>query len=291
MKPSSINYVVITPVRDEGAWIEKTIHSMTAQTVRPAEWIIVNDGSTDDTGKIVDHHVQRHTWIRAIHRENRGYRKSGGGVVEAFNDGLRGLSSSQWEYMVKFDGDLSFEPDYFERCFEYFSAEQRLGIGGGVVCHDIDGTLVLEQTPRFHVRGATKIYRKACWDQLGGLLQAPGWDTLDEVKANMLGWTTHSFFDLKLIHHKYTGSADGTWGGWVKNGRANYISGYHPLYMFMKCIRRVFRSPMIIGAAGLFYGYISGYLRGVPQVNDKPLIKYLRKQQINKILLKNSIWK
>ncbi len=264
---------------------------MIVQTMLPAEWIIVNDGSTDDTGKIIDRYSREIPWITVIHRNNRGFRKSGGGVVEAFNEGLSRLSSSKWDFLVKFDGDLSFEPDYFEKCFKYFSLEPTLGIGGGVVCHEIGGKLVLEQTPRFHVRGATKIYRKACWDILGGLIRAPGWDTLDEVKANMLGWKTRSFIDLILIHHKYTGSADGKWGGWVKNGRANYISGYHPLYMVLKCISRLFRSPMIIGAVGLFYGYSSGYFKRIPQVDDKLLVKYLRKQQINKILMKNSIWK
>lgn len=286
-----IRYIVITPVRDEGAHIEKTILSMSAQTILPYEWIIVNDGSTDNTGQIVDHYSKKYAWIKPIHRSNRGFRKSGGGVVEAFNEGYSALATLQWDFLVKLDGDLSFDPDYFERCFKYFFAEPVLGIGGGEVYHDNSGSLVLEKNPRFHVRGATKIYRKACWDALGGFIQAPGWDTLDEVKANMLGWTTHSFSDLKLIHHKYTGSADGTWGGWVKNGRANYIAGYHPLFMIVKCIKRALDKPYLISALGLFFGFITGYLKGVQQVPDPALIRYLRHQQMNRLLLKNSIWK
>lgn len=286
-----IKYVVITPVRDEGAHIEKTIQSMTAQTILPTEWIIVNDGSTDDTGQIIDRYAGKCSWMKVIHRKNRGFRKSGGGVVEAFNEGYCALATSEWDFLVKFDGDLSFNPDYFEQCFKCFFAEPMLGIGGGEVYHDIGGSLVLEKNPRFHVRGATKIYSKACWDALGGLILAPGWDTLDEVKANMLGWTTHSFTGLKLIHHKHTGSADGIWGGWVKNGRANYISGYHPLFMTVKCIKRAFEKPYLISALGLFYGFITGYLNGVQQVPDQALIRYLRQQQMNRLLLRNSIWK
>ena len=263
---------------------------MLAQTIRPEEWMIVNDGSTDDTGAIVDRYASQHSWIKPLHRQNRGFRKSGGGVIEAFYEGYGALASSEWDFLVKFDGDLSFGPDYFERCFNYFSAEPTLGIGGGDVYHDIGGSLVLEQNPRFHVRGATKIYRKACWDALGGLIRDPGWDTLDEVKANMLGWTTHSFPDLKLIHHKYTGSADGTWGGWVKNGRANYIAGYHPIFMTVKCLKRAFQRPYLISALALFYGFITGYLGGVQQVPDPALIRYLRNQQMNRLLSKSSIW-
>jgi glycosyltransferase involved in cell wall biosynthesis len=284
-------YVVVTPVRDEEGHIEATILSMLAQTILPDEWIIVNDGSTDDTGRIIDRYAEKHSWIKAVHRENRGYRKSGGGVVEAFNEGNRALAISDWDFLVKLDGDLSFNPDYFEQCFKYFSQEPTLGIGGGVVYHNIDGSLVLEKTPKFHVRGATKIYRRACWDALGGLIQAPGWDTLDEVKANMLGWSTQSFTDLKLTHHKYTGSADGTWGGWVKNGRANYIAGYHPLFMAFKCLKRLFQRPYIIGSLGLLYGFVSGYFMRIPRVEDKALIKYIRKQQVNRLLMRQSIWK
>jgi biofilm PGA synthesis N-glycosyltransferase PgaC len=286
-----MTYVVITPARDEGLYIEKTILSMLAQTILPHEWIIINDGSTDNTGAIADMYAKRHSWIKVLHRKNRGFRKSGGGVVEAFNAGYSTIATGGWNFLVKFDADLSFGPDYFEQCFKYFFEEPTLGIGGGDVYHNINGSLELEKNPRFHVRGATKIYRKACWDDLGGLIQAPGWDTLDEVKANMLGWTTHSFTDLKLIHHKYTGSADGTWGGWIKNGRANYISGYHPLFMAVKCIKRAFKKPYLISALGLFSGFITGYLKGVQQVPDPALVKYLRNQQMKRLLLKKSIWK
>ncbi len=285
-----IRYVVISPVRDEKGHIEKTIVSMLAQTIRPSEWVIVDDGSTDGTGAIVDRYASQHSWIRPLHRTNRGFRRSGGGVVEAFYDGYGMVVSSEWDFVVKLDGDLSFAPDYFERCFSYFSSEPTLGIGGGEVYHEIDGSLVLEENPRFHVRGATKVYRKACWDAIGALVQAPGWDTLDEVKANMLGWTTHSFADLKLIHHKYTGSRDGTWGGWVKNGRANYVAGYHPLFMTAKCLRRAFQQPYIVSGVALCYGFITGYLGGAQQVADPALIRYLRSQQLNRLFCKASIW-
>ena len=286
-----IQYVVVTPVRDEEDYIEKTILSMLAQTILPAEWIIVDDGSTDNTSVIIDRYAKEHEWIKALHRRNRGYRKAGGGVVESFYHGHQALSTKEWDYISKFDGDLSFEPEYFEQCFTYFLAEPTLGIGGGEVYHKIGNALVLEKNPLFHVRGATKIYRKACWEAIGGLIQDPGWDTVDEVKANMLGWTTRSFPNLRLIHHKFTGSADGTWGGYVKNGRANYIAGYHPIFMIAKCFKRIFDKPFLLKALGLFYGFISGYLKGIKQVSDPKLIRYLRDQQINRLLFRDSIWK
>ena len=84
-------YVIVTPARDEEKYIESTIESVLRQTIRPAEWMIVDDGSTDRTGEIADRYAAQHSWIRVIHRENRGFRKSGGGVMEAFYDGYNNL--------------------------------------------------------------------------------------------------------------------------------------------------------------------------------------------------------
>ena len=290
---TSVNtrYVVITPVRDEEAHVRSTIESMVQQTVPPTEWVIVDDGSKDGTTKIIDEYAKRYSWIRVVHREDRGFRKAGGGVVDAFNDGYRALTCNEWEFIVKFDGDLTFDADYFEKCFDEFRSNDKLGIGGGVICYICDGKKSFEEAPAFHVRGATKIYRKACWDSIGGLLPAPGWDTLDEVKANSLGWTTRSFPNLHLLHQRDTGAADGVWPSLVKYGRANYICGYHPLFMISKCIVRLVRKPYLVGSIGLMYGFVSGYLTNSPQVNDRDAIAYLRRQQLGRLFGGETIWK
>jgi len=213
-------------------------------------------------------------------------------VIEAFYDGYSKIGCTNWDFLVKLDGDLSFAPDYFEKCFSHFSAEQDLGIGGGMVCLLENGGLREDSPgdPPFHVRGATKIYRRACWDRISPLAIAPGWDTIDEVKANMLGWTTRTFRDLTLIQHKKTGSADGRWRNWFKNGLANYITGYHPLFMLGKCLKRIFQKPPFLASAGLLAGFCSGYLRMVPQVEDARLIRYLRGQQIRRLTGRSSIY-
>lgn len=287
----NLKYVIITPARDEASYIEKTIGSVISQTIQPNQWIIVNDGSTDATGKIIDRYAQDYSWIHAIHRENRGFRKSGAGVIDAFYAGYNSLTSEDWDFIVKLDGDLSFETDYFEQCFQKFQENAKLGIAGGSIYYRDNNLTKHEKTPIFHVRGATKIYRKECWDSIGRLLKAPGWDTIDEVKANMLGWETRSFLDIGIIHLRNTGEADGRWLDMSKNGLANYISGYHPAFMLFKCIIRIFQKPYFIGSAGLFWGFLSGYVKNIPQVEDKDLITYLRKQQMKRLLFKESIWK
>lgn len=283
-------YVVITPVRDEEEHLRDTIECMVRQTIRPTEWIIVNDGSTDATGAIIDEYASRYPWIRGVHRQNRGFRKPGGGVVEAFNDGYKKLRTQNWGFLAKFDGDLSFEPDYFARCFGKFEENPQLGVGGGMICYVVNGAKEFEEAPAFHVRGATKIYRRSCWDAIGGYWPAPGWDTMDEIKANHQGWKTMSFRDLHLVHHRQTGEADGFWKGLVKYGRANYICGYHPLFVLAKCVKRLVQKPVLVGAFALMYGYVTGYLKRIPQVDDRAAIAYLRRQQMNRLFGGESIW-
>jgi hypothetical protein len=193
--------------------------------------------------------------------------------------------------VVKLDGDLSFDEYYFESLLGLFEREPRLGIAGGCVYSMQGGEARLERQPRFHVRGATKMYRRACWEALGGLLRAPGWDTLDEVKAHMKGFTTRSVGSLRVVQHKPTGSADGSWRNAVKNGRANWVAGYHPLYVTAKCVRRLFQRPYLIGAVGVMSGFVAGGIAKMPRVADPELIDYLRRQQLNRLLLRPTIWR
>ncbi len=287
-----LSYVVITPVRNEAKRIDQTISSMVAQTLRPSRWVIVDDGSSDQTPQIIDAAARQHSWIRVVHRRDRGARRAGGGVVEAFYDGYPLLEGIRWDFLVKLDGDLSFGPGYFADCLKAFAADQTLGIAGGTVCVVENGEPHVETAgdPPFHVRGATKIYRRECWEAISPLIQAPGWDTIDEVKANMHGWSTRTLPEYQVIQHKGTGSADGAWRNWFKNGRGCYISGYDPLFMFAKCVKRVFSNPPLIPALALGAGFCSGYLRRVPQLPEAPVIRYLRAQQRRRLLGQQSIY-
>ncbi|MDE3108560.1 MAG: glycosyltransferase family 2 protein [Acidobacteriota bacterium] len=288
---SEVRYVVITPVRDEEKYIQATIDSVIRQTVLPSEWVIVDDGSTDRTGEILDQAAARIPWIRVLHRTNRGYRKSASGVMEAFNDGYNALRCTDWDFVVKLDGDLSFAADYFERCFAYFLNIPDLGIGGGGIQHSLEGKIELEENPRFHVRGATKIYRRACWESIGGLWPAPGWDTIDEVKASMIGWKTCTFEDLRLLHHRVTGAQEGFLRDRVKHGVACYISGYHPLFVAASCLYRLPRRPYILGSAAVMYGFIKSYFNRPPRLEDRSYLAYIRGQQLRRLFGMQTVWR
>jgi poly-beta-1,6-N-acetyl-D-glucosamine synthase len=284
-------YVIITPVKNEEAYLELTIKSVINQTVKPTQWVIVDDGSTDRTPEIIEKYSRECFWIKGVFGSDRGPRLPGVRHIKAFYQGYSQLDDETWDFIVKMDGDLSFGEDYFEKCFARFHDAPRLGIGGGVIINVTKAGLVPEKQPLFHVRGATKIYSHRCWNAIGGLFTLPSYDTLDEVKAHMLGFETRSFPDLPLTHHRYTGSAYGKWGGSVKNGVSDYISGYHPLFFASKCLTRFLLKPYSIDAWGHLYGYLSAFLKKTPQVPDSALIKYLRQQQLRKLTFRTTIWR
>ncbi len=286
-----MRYVIITPVRDEEQYIEDTIKSVCAQTMRPTEWVIVNDGSSDRTGEVIDRYAREYSWIHTVHRENRGYRKSGGGVMEAFYEGYKTVQCKDWDFLVKLDADLTFEAGYFEKCFDRFRQDPELGIGGGEIRHHIAGQLIPEKNPSFHVRGATKIYRRACWEAIGGLWSASGWDTIDEVKANMKGWKTYTFTDLGLFHHRLTGSEEGLVRDRVKHGVACYVAGYHPLFVAASCMRRLTQKPLVIGSLAIMYGFLKSHVIRPPRLKDRSYFTYIRGQQLRRLCGMQTIWR
>jgi glycosyltransferase involved in cell wall biosynthesis len=286
---TAARYVLISPVRDEAQYIVTTLESVIRQTVRPAEWIIVDDGSCDETGRIIDEYAKRYTWIVALHRKDRGRRMAGSGVMEAFYDGYELVRCRDWQFLGKLDGDVGLDSAYFEKCFQRFAEDSKLGICGGVMYCQENGHWKPDRHPISHVRGAIKLYRRDCWTEIGGLIRSAGWDTVDELHANMMGWHTRSFADMKVTHHRPNGAAVGAWSDNVKNGRADYVSGYHPLFMVFKCCKRLFQKPYLFKSFAHAYGYLSGYAKKTPRIGDKKLIRYIRTQQIRRLLfLENS---
>jgi glycosyltransferase involved in cell wall biosynthesis len=285
-------YVVVTPARDEARYLPAMIDAMQRQTIAPAQWVIVDDGSTDATGAIADAAARACPWLRVVHRVDRGTRQAGVGVMQAFHAGFDALDARDWDYIVKLDADLVFPSDYFARCFDEFASNPRLGIGGGVCwAPSRSGKYVEERTPRFHVRGTTKIYRRACWDDIGGLVRMTGWEIVDEAKANRLGWQTSSFPHIVVRHERPSGDAAGQWRDWVKQGRASYIAGYDPLFLLARAVARLARTPGPTSAAGLVAGYVGAGLQREPRFDDTATVRYLREQQRRKLTGRSTIWR
>jgi glycosyltransferase involved in cell wall biosynthesis len=250
-------YVIITPVRNEGRHLRQTIDSVVSQTLRPQKWVIVNDGSTDDTGKIIDAAAGRHPWIETVHRADRGFRKTGGGVIEAFNEGLRRVGGLSWEFIVKLDCDLVFGPDYFENLIGKFGADARLGIASGVYLEQRpkNGEWREIEMPAYHAAGACKVVRRECFGQIDGFIVDRGWDTVDEIKAMAKGWKTTHFRELQMKHLKPEGSGIGQWRTNVMLGEIYYLTGGSAVFFILKLAYRFLCRPVFVGGLAMLLGY------------------------------------
>jgi len=279
---TSSGYVVISPVRDEARFIEKALESMARQTVKPVEWIVVNDGSTDGTETIVGQYAQKYPWIQLVNREDRGARQRGKGVVDAFYAGYK-MISENIEFVVKLDGDVSFGSAYFQTLLEKFAADPHLGIAGGGVYECPDGKAWVLYTTKDHVRGATKMYRRACFEAIGGLVPAMGWDGIDEWKALSLGWKVSSFLEFPMYHYRFTGAATGFLKSCIEQGNGAYRIGYHPLYMVARGIRRVTDRPYLLGGMAMIAAYFYAWLRGDEILADASVVHFVRRTQMSKL--------
>lgn len=250
-------YVIISPVKDEERYVELTLQSVTGQTVKPVLWIIVDDGSKDRTPEIICRYVGANPFIRVVRNPNAGARKLAFGEVRAFNFGCEMIGTMDYEFIVKLDCDLSFEPDYFEKLLVHFRHDKKLGIASGVYFEQSktgDWNEII--MPAYHASGASKVMRRACFDEIGGFIPVPGWDTLDEIRAMTRGWTSVHFRELRMRHHKREGSSLGAINMSIMHGEAYYRTGGSKLFFILKVIHRLYSKPYIVNAIGLLFGYL-----------------------------------
>ncbi|MCH8620583.1 glycosyltransferase family 2 protein [Undibacterium sp. TS12] len=278
--------VVIAPVRDEADLIRLTLDSMVAQTVKPVEWIIVDDGSQDGTADIVREYAEKYSFIRLVQRPDRGFRKVGGGVVAAFKYGITQIIHQDYAYIAKLDGDMSFGPHYLECMFKEFEQDARLAAVSGKVFREEDGKRIEEIIIDEHVAGQFKLYRRAAFEEIGGFVEEVLWDGIDVHTARMKGWTTKSFLhpDAILMHHRLMGSSDkNVYRGRLRWGRGIWFMGYHPLYALASGVFRMREKPFVIGGLLIIAGYLGAAIRRAPRYENLEFRQHLHRWQLGQI--------
>ena len=255
-------YLVISPVKDEERHVQRTLDSMSSQTLKPDAWIIVDDGSADRTPQIVEASTGKLDFLHLIRRPRREDRQPGSGIIAAFNAGYERASSLDYDFIVKLDCDLSFEPEYFEHLLAEFTTEPRLGIASGIYLELRDGGEWKEVgMPAYHAAGACKVVRRECFEQIGGFLPARGWDTVDEIRAMAKGWRTGHFSKLQMKHWKIEGSGIGSFRTNIMHGEVYYRTGGSGLFFLLKVLHRTATQPYLIGGFALLWGYAKALFR------------------------------
>ena len=278
--PARPRIALITPLRDEERFIEALMVSIVNQQVRPEKWLIVDDGSTDKTPAIVQKYCREYPFIELLQLPPRSDRRPGG--EGAIGVALRNLDLSSFDYLARFDADLLFESDYFARMLHEFSEDPRLGIAGGSLYIERDGQLIPEKAPEYHVRGALKMYRRECFEELGQLGTDIGWDTIDEVYAWSRGWRTKSFGDAKVIHRRPTGGGIAANRIFRERGRAEYLTWSHPGFVLLKAVKLSFKSPP--NALSFFSGFVRSYTSRSARLQDPKFRHTRRAQQWDRML-------
>jgi biofilm PGA synthesis N-glycosyltransferase PgaC len=279
---SGLTYALVTPARDEADNLRRLGPCLVAQTVCPTAWVIVDDGSTDGTADVVSDLARRHEWIHLLRSGGAtspqapldAGRRSGRDVL-AFSAGVESLSTRP-DVVVKVDADVSFEPDYFERLLNEFDADPSLGIASGECYEEQDGSWVPRHVTSVHVRGASRAYRWACLCDVLPLEQRLGWDGIDEIKANVRGWSTRTIAALPFRHHRSVGQRDGAWRAWSAQGETAHYMGYRLSYLVLRAIHHARREPNALAMIG---GYFEAALRRQERCADADVRGFLRRYQ------------
>lgn len=281
---SVASLVLISPCRDEARYCRTTIESVLAQTVRPAQWAIVDDGSTDKTPTILAEYAAEHEWITVVRRKDRGRRAVGPGVVDAFYAGLATIDLDQFDYLCKLDLDVELPARYFETLIERMQAQPRLGTCSGkpYLREPESGRLLSERIGDEMSAGMTKFYRTTCFRDIGGFVREVSWDGIDCHYCRMKGWIAQSWDEpeLRFMHLRQMGASHkGIWTGRIRWGRGKRFMGSSPLYALAVSVFRAVERPMLIGGLGILVGYFDAMVRRLPRYQDPEYRAFLRRYE------------
>lgn len=273
-------YLLITPCRNEAEYIRSTLETTCRQTVQPAKWIIVDDGSTDETPQILREYAAQYSFIEIVTRADRGARAVGPGVIEAFYDGLAHVNLDDYDYLAKFDGDLELPERYFERTMERMEEDPLLGnLSGKLFERKADGSLWEERTGDENAVGPVKFYRTECFKAIGGFVREVSWDGIDGHICRMQGWIAQSVDDpeMRIIHLRPMGSSQqNIVVGRVRWGRGKYFMGSAWYYVLASAVYRGMEPPYIIGGIALFWGYLRASISGHQRYDNPAYRRYIR---------------
>lgn len=294
------NFIIITPAFNEADYIEQTIQSVLAQTMKPLVWVIVDDGSTDQTAEIIKRYAQQYPWVHYVYREKDPSQTYYASNVYAIQYGLNTIKNSKlktqnYDYLAILDADISLPSDYYEKILNRMQSDSKLGIASGVYVDNLgQGRIRKVLNDRRSTPKALMVFRKKCFDDIGGFIPMKygGEDTVACFAARMNGWKTWSFPDVVAIHNKPvgTGHAKGLLKIRYRQGIAEYFLATHPLFMLAKSVRRCFKeSPYglsgLLRLAGFIYAFCKNEKRQIPE----DLVKFIRKEQFSRVLKVNKI--
>lgn len=280
-----MKYILVSPARNEEAYIEKTLASMVSQTVRPEKWVIVSDGSTDRTDEIVRRHLPENPWIEFVRLPERRDRQFAA-KVGAFNAGYDRVKHLAHDVVGNLDADISFESDYLEFLLEKFLENPRLGVAGTPFVEKGYSTNRDSFEGERHVAGGCQLFRRECFEDVGGYvpIRGGGIDWMAVTTARMKGWKTTSFSEKTFFHYRKLGTGESNFAkALFSYGLKDYYLGGHPLWEAFRGLYRMTRRPYVVGGVVLLSGYFWGMVCRVERPVSGELMRFHRNEQMEKL--------
>jgi len=280
-----MKYILVSPARNESRFIRKTLDSVCSQSLLPMRWVIVDDGSTDETAEIVRAYASVHPWIALVQRPRR-LERSFAGKVHAFNAGLEAAKGLAYEVLGNLDADLSFDGDYLEFLMGRFTADPHLGGAGTPFIENGYDSARDSYEGENHVAGGVQLFRRQCFEEIGGYVPNPagGVDWIAVTTARMKGWKTRSFPEKRFTHYRPLGTAQrGVLASIFSYGEKDYYLGNSPVWQVFRMAYRLVKPPYVVGAIALLCGYLSAVLRRIPRAVSAELMRFHRLEQMAKL--------
>ena len=284
-KNKAMSYVLITAARNEEAYIEGTINSVTAQTILPRKWVIISDGSEDGTDDIVKRYAAQYDFVELLRLEANGARDFASQVYGQ-HAGVEHLQDIEYDFIGMLDADISFQQDYYQKILQRFAANRKLGLAGGTILDKQENGFRKQLASVNSVAGGIQMFRRQCYEDIGGYipLERGGQDTVAEVMARMHGWEVRSFCDIEVLHHRRTGTeGQSIYRAKFFIGVQEYLLGYHPMFQMAKWLYRVCEKPYLIGSVLSIAGYTWTLLRRCPRDVPNDVVKYMRREQMQRL--------
>ena len=276
--------LIITPLFNEAANIERTARAVAAQTRRPDVWLVVDDGSIDDTFELISSFAEGHPWIRVMRAPQREVERDAADKLalakeaRAFNWALAQTGLEGFTHVGKLDGDIELPPHYFEGLLRHFAADRRLGLAGGKLEEQRGRGWTRCSAPGYHVHGAVKLFTRECFDAVGGIEERLGWDTIDETYARMRGYRTCSFENVTARHHRPWGTADGRLRGSARIGECAHIVRYSLPWVLLRTVKTLGARPYVLSGLWFLGGYVSARVRRRPRLDDDDFRDFVRRE-------------
>lgn len=272
----TVPYAVLTPLHNEAENLPRLVDAMDAQTQRPDAWLLLENGSTDETPELARSLAAERPYVRVVTVDAPPSGGRGAPIVHALHTGLQALRPFP-PAVAQVDADVSFANDYFARLLARLEADRGLGIVSGTCFERLDGGWQQRFATVPYVWGAARLYRRECLEQVLPFEPRTGWDAVDVAKANALDWQTAVETSASFYHHRPESSREqSAFSGWTAQGRVSYFLGYRFSYLLLRAGYRARRDP---AAVGLLVGYLSDVARGRARCADPMVRTWVRRQQ------------